>query len=89
MSDNSQEEKEFKVREEGIMESAVVLFSVSCLVYLLPVLICLIINFCEFVAFGNRPLSEFDWGFYSFGQVNGWYAGIFEWGKEFMYRLKH
>lgn len=58
-------------------------------VYPLPAIICLIINFMSFVVFGDNNLSHFDWKYHSYQQVNIFYSGIFRWLQDFIYRLKH
>lgn len=74
-----------KQAEENL-KGALIIFLIA---YIVPVGICLIVNFFKEVIFGDYKLSEFDWKFYSFEQVNGFYQGIYNRVIALMNRLTH
>jgi len=80
-------------REEDFIETIKTLsvagFWVLFIAYGIPSLICLLINFSKLVIFGGYTRSEFDWGYYSYGEVNRFYEGIYYWIKDLSYRLQH
>ncbi|MDD5746685.1 MAG: hypothetical protein PHO30_05415 [Candidatus Omnitrophica bacterium] len=65
------------------------LFWIVFLGYIFPALCHLLINFFKLVIFGECKISEFDWQVYSLVPVNDFYQRMFEYGKDFIFGLKH
>ena len=65
------------------------LLLVFFIAYVVPALLAMIINFVRLVIFGDVAISTFDWGQNSFGIINDWYIGIFEWFKGLYWRMTH
>jgi len=84
--DAEKREKDFI---EMIKTISVVFFWIFFLAYGVPSLICFLINFSKLVIFGGYTRSEFDWQYYSYGEVNRFYGGIYYWIKDLSYRLQH
>jgi hypothetical protein len=57
--------------------------------YILPCAIALIFNFSKFVIFGDCKISKFNWGTYSYQQVNNFYLWLLRWCAYFKYALWH